>query len=129
MLKNLDKPLWPTFSKGEMIEWYRAVAGALLPHLAGRVIGRGQSLRHALHRRQRALARVNGHLLHFEAEAVRGALQAEQLPQAGLGRQRLPEEGGIPAAGAPLMDRQVRAFPPGSVRDPDPAHTPHHRSE
>ena len=38
MLKNLDKPLWPSFTKGEMIEWYRAVADALLPHLAGRAV-------------------------------------------------------------------------------------------
>lgn len=38
MLKNLDKPLWPTFTKGEMIEWYRSVADTLLPHLAGRAV-------------------------------------------------------------------------------------------
>jgi bifunctional non-homologous end joining protein LigD len=38
MLKNLDKPLWPSFTKGEMIAWYRAVAPALLPHLAGRAV-------------------------------------------------------------------------------------------
>ncbi|HYY51244.1 MAG TPA: non-homologous end-joining DNA ligase [Myxococcales bacterium] len=38
MLKNLEKPLWPSFTKGQMIEWYRAVAPALLPHLAGRAV-------------------------------------------------------------------------------------------
>jgi bifunctional non-homologous end joining protein LigD len=38
VLKNLDKPLWPSFTKGEMIEWYRAAAGAILPHLAGRAV-------------------------------------------------------------------------------------------
>jgi bifunctional non-homologous end joining protein LigD len=38
VLKNLDKLLWPSFSKGEMIAWYRAVAEALLPHLAGRAV-------------------------------------------------------------------------------------------
>jgi bifunctional non-homologous end joining protein LigD len=38
LLKNLDKPLWPGFTKGEMIAYYRAVAPALLPHLAGRAV-------------------------------------------------------------------------------------------
>ena len=38
VLKNLDKELWPGFSKGEMIEWYRAVAPALLRHLSGRAV-------------------------------------------------------------------------------------------
>jgi bifunctional non-homologous end joining protein LigD len=38
LLKNLDKPLWPAFTKGEMIEYYRAVAPALLPHLRGRAV-------------------------------------------------------------------------------------------
>ena len=37
-LKNLDKPYWPGFSKGEMIEYYRAAAPAILPHLAGRAV-------------------------------------------------------------------------------------------
>jgi len=38
VLKNLDKQLWPGFSKGQMIEWYQAVAPALLPHLAGKAV-------------------------------------------------------------------------------------------
>jgi bifunctional non-homologous end joining protein LigD len=38
MLKNLDKELWPGFTKGEMIEWYRTVAPVLLRHLAGRAV-------------------------------------------------------------------------------------------
>jgi len=37
-LSNLDKVLWPEtgFTKGEMIEWYAAIAPVLLPHLRGR---------------------------------------------------------------------------------------------
>jgi bifunctional non-homologous end joining protein LigD len=37
-LKNLDKVLWPDagFTKGDMLAYYRAVAPALLPHVAGR---------------------------------------------------------------------------------------------
>jgi bifunctional non-homologous end joining protein LigD len=38
MLKNLDKPLWPGFTKGQMIDWYRTVAPALLRHLSGRAV-------------------------------------------------------------------------------------------
>ena len=38
MLKNLEKPLWPGFTKGEMIAYYREVAPVLLPHLAGRAV-------------------------------------------------------------------------------------------
>jgi len=38
VLKNLEKALWPSFTKGQMIEWYRAAAHALLPHLAGRAV-------------------------------------------------------------------------------------------
>jgi len=38
VLKNLEKSLWPSFTKGQMIEWYRAAAPALLPHLAGRAV-------------------------------------------------------------------------------------------
>jgi bifunctional non-homologous end joining protein LigD len=39
-LSNLDKVLWPEagFTKGQMIAYYRAVAPALLPHLAGRPV-------------------------------------------------------------------------------------------
>lgn len=35
---NLDKVLWPEtgFTKGEMLDYYQAVAATLLPHLAGR---------------------------------------------------------------------------------------------
>lgn len=38
VLTNLDKVLWPRagFRKGDMIEYYRRIAPALLPHLAGR---------------------------------------------------------------------------------------------
>ena len=37
-LTNLDKVLWPAtgFTKGDMLDYYRAIAPALLPHLAGR---------------------------------------------------------------------------------------------
>jgi bifunctional non-homologous end joining protein LigD len=37
-LRNLDKVLWPraAFTKGDMVEYYRAVAPALVAHLAGR---------------------------------------------------------------------------------------------
>jgi bifunctional non-homologous end joining protein LigD len=38
MFKNLDKALWPSFTKGQMIAWYREVAPALLPHLEGRAV-------------------------------------------------------------------------------------------
>jgi bifunctional non-homologous end joining protein LigD len=39
-LSRLDKVLWPEtgFTKGDLIEYYRAVAPALLPHLAGRPV-------------------------------------------------------------------------------------------
>ncbi|MFL5264625.1 MAG: non-homologous end-joining DNA ligase [Anaeromyxobacteraceae bacterium] len=39
-LTNLAKPLWPAplFTKGDLIAYYRAVAPALLPHLAGRAL-------------------------------------------------------------------------------------------
>jgi bifunctional non-homologous end joining protein LigD len=37
-VKNLDKLLWPSFSKGQMIAFYRAIAPALLPHLAARPV-------------------------------------------------------------------------------------------
>ena len=38
VLTNLDKVLWPRagFRKGDMIEYYRRIAPALLPHLTGR---------------------------------------------------------------------------------------------
>ena len=37
-LSNLDKVFWPAtgFTKGQMIEYYRRIAGLLLPHLRGR---------------------------------------------------------------------------------------------
>lgn len=37
-LSNLGKVLWPAtgFTKGDMVDYYRAVAPALLPHVAGR---------------------------------------------------------------------------------------------
>ena len=37
-LSNLDKPFWPEegITKGDLLEYYRAVAPALVPHLAGR---------------------------------------------------------------------------------------------
>ncbi len=38
MLKNLDKLLWPAFTKRQMIDYYRAIAPALLPHLRGRAV-------------------------------------------------------------------------------------------
>jgi len=40
LLSSLDKVLWPEagFTKGEMIEYYREVAPALLPHVAGRPV-------------------------------------------------------------------------------------------
>jgi bifunctional non-homologous end joining protein LigD len=36
-LARLDKPLWPAigFTKGDLIDYYRAVAPVLLPHIAG----------------------------------------------------------------------------------------------
>jgi bifunctional non-homologous end joining protein LigD len=39
-LTNLAKPLWPAplFTKGDLVAYYRAVAPALLPHLAGRAL-------------------------------------------------------------------------------------------
>ena len=39
-LKNLDKVLWPAagFTKGHMVEYYREVAPAVLPHLAGKPV-------------------------------------------------------------------------------------------
>ena len=39
-VSNLDKPLWPDarFAKGEMLEYYAAVAPTLLPHLARRPV-------------------------------------------------------------------------------------------
>jgi bifunctional non-homologous end joining protein LigD len=37
-LARLDKPLWPGFTKGDLIDYYRAVAPVLLPHLAGRAL-------------------------------------------------------------------------------------------
>jgi bifunctional non-homologous end joining protein LigD len=39
-LSNLDKALWPStgFTKGDMLDYYRAIAPVLLPHLAGRPI-------------------------------------------------------------------------------------------
>ncbi|MDP9074695.1 MAG: non-homologous end-joining DNA ligase [Actinomycetota bacterium] len=39
-LTNLDKVLWPEagFTKGQMIDYYARVAGAMLPHLKGRPI-------------------------------------------------------------------------------------------
>ena len=43
-LTSLDKVLWPAtgFTKGRMIEYYVAVADALLPHLAGRPLTLGR---------------------------------------------------------------------------------------
>jgi bifunctional non-homologous end joining protein LigD len=40
VLKNLDKVLYPIagFTKGDVIAYYRAVAPAILPHLAGRAV-------------------------------------------------------------------------------------------
>jgi bifunctional non-homologous end joining protein LigD len=37
-LTNLDRVLWPAagFTKGDMLDYYRAVAPVLLPHIAGR---------------------------------------------------------------------------------------------
>ena len=39
-LSSLDKPLWPEagFTKGAMVDYYRAVAPALLPHVAERPV-------------------------------------------------------------------------------------------
>jgi len=39
-LSNLDKPLYPAFTKGEVIEYYSRIAPVLLPHLAGRPVTR-----------------------------------------------------------------------------------------
>jgi bifunctional non-homologous end joining protein LigD len=43
-LTNLDRVLWPEtgFTKGELIEYYRRVAVALLPHLRGRPLTLGR---------------------------------------------------------------------------------------
>jgi bifunctional non-homologous end joining protein LigD len=43
-LTSLDKVLWPAtgFTKGEMIDYYRRVAPALVPHLAGRPLTLGR---------------------------------------------------------------------------------------
>lgn len=43
-LTSLDKVLWPRagFTKGEMIDYYRAAAPALVPHLAGRPLTLGR---------------------------------------------------------------------------------------
>jgi bifunctional non-homologous end joining protein LigD len=35
-VSHLDKPLWPTFSKAQVLDYYLRVADALLPHVAGR---------------------------------------------------------------------------------------------
>jgi DNA ligase D-like protein (predicted polymerase) len=35
-LSNLDKPLYPAFTKGEVIDYYARVGPQILPHLAGR---------------------------------------------------------------------------------------------
>ncbi|MEZ0093196.1 non-homologous end-joining DNA ligase [Streptacidiphilus sp. EB129] len=35
-LSHLDKPLWPTFTKGEALHYYAQIAPALLPHTADR---------------------------------------------------------------------------------------------
>jgi bifunctional non-homologous end joining protein LigD len=39
-LSNLDKPLYPEFTKGEVIDYYTRVAPVLLPHVAGRPLTR-----------------------------------------------------------------------------------------
>lgn len=39
-LSNLDKPLYPDFTKGEVIDYYTRIAPVLLPHLAGRPVTR-----------------------------------------------------------------------------------------
>jgi bifunctional non-homologous end joining protein LigD len=43
-LTSLDKVLWPRtgFTKGEMVDYYRRIAPALLPHLAGRPLTLGR---------------------------------------------------------------------------------------
>ena len=43
-LSSLDKLLWPQarFTKGDMLDYYRAIAPALLPHLAGRPLTLGR---------------------------------------------------------------------------------------
>src|SRR5215218_9972872 len=43
-LTNLDRVLWPEagYTKGDLIEYYLAVAPALLPHLAGRPLTLGR---------------------------------------------------------------------------------------
>ncbi|HEY3507048.1 MAG TPA: non-homologous end-joining DNA ligase [Actinocatenispora sp.] len=35
-LSNLDKPMYPEFTKGEVVEYYTRIAPVLLPHLDGR---------------------------------------------------------------------------------------------
>jgi bifunctional non-homologous end joining protein LigD len=39
-VSSLDKVLWPAsgFTKRDLLAWYEAVAGAILPHLAGRAV-------------------------------------------------------------------------------------------
>jgi bifunctional non-homologous end joining protein LigD len=39
-LSNLDKPLYPHFTKGEVIDYYTRIAPVLLPHLRGRPVTR-----------------------------------------------------------------------------------------
>ena len=39
-LSNLDKPMFPAFTKGEVIDYYTRIAPVLLPHLAGRPVTR-----------------------------------------------------------------------------------------
>lgn len=39
-LSNLDKPMFPELTKGEMIDYYTRIAPVLLPHLAGRPLTR-----------------------------------------------------------------------------------------
>jgi bifunctional non-homologous end joining protein LigD len=38
-ISNRDKVFWPSgFTKGDLVDYYEAVAGVMVPHLAGRPI-------------------------------------------------------------------------------------------
>jgi bifunctional non-homologous end joining protein LigD len=41
-LTSLDKPLWPGFTKAQLVDYYVGIAPLLLPHLAGRAVTLGR---------------------------------------------------------------------------------------